>query len=68
MLRNKFKELLERENTNPCQLGPKLGISKQQMYKLLKDPSKIPSGIILNALCSYYDKPPSEFIEFTSNR
>ena len=68
MLKNRIKEIMVNDETNPCEVCDLIGVSKQQLYRYIREPDLIPGHKVLKALCAFYNEPPSYFISFTTNQ
>lgn len=66
-LRNTIKKFLDSRGISTYQMQKDTGIAPNTAYGLAKDPSKIPSGAVLDRICEVYEIQPGELLEWENN-
>jgi DNA-binding Xre family transcriptional regulator len=63
-LRNKIKELIDREGITAYRFVKDTGFAPATGYRLAADPTYVPSAKILEAICDRYRVQPGEILEW----
>lgn len=64
MLKHTLREFIKKHSKSPLAFSRETTISKTIVYRYLKDDTYIPTGIVLQKICSRYNVQPSEFLVF----
>lgn len=62
MLKNRIKSLLKSRNISAYRFIKETGIGATLGYQLARDPTKIPSTVIISKICDTYKVQPSDII------
>ena len=66
MIRNNFKELLEKHNKTAYSVARDLLLPASTLYKLRNNVFSIPRSHILGLLCSYFDIEVEDLLEIVA--
>jgi DNA-binding Xre family transcriptional regulator len=65
---NLIGQFIEKRGITCYRFWQDTGIGRDTAYRLYKDPSYIPSGVVLEKICSTYKLQPGEFLEWRDDK
>jgi DNA-binding Xre family transcriptional regulator len=66
-MRNKIKQFLDTKGITRYQFRKDTGIAQRTAYDLYDKPEQIPSGTVLEKICSTYKIQPGTLLEWVEN-
>ncbi len=61
---NRIRQFIESRGMTRYRFWQETGLGRDTAYRLYKDPTYIPTGQVLDKICSTYKMQPGEFLEW----